>query len=116
MNDSILDTIKKLLGIDAEETAFDVDIIALINSALLAVKQLGCGEDEAFTISSNAEIWSDFLDDEKLLGAIEMYIYAKVRIVFDPPSSSMMSALQEAMRETEWRLNVAVDPGEDDDG
>jgi len=112
MDESILDTIKKLLGIAAEETAFDTDIIALINNALLAVQQLGVGPSNGLAITSAAETWNDLLSDDTLLGAVQMYIYAKVRIIFDPPSSSMMSALQESMRETEWRLNVQVDPGE----
>lgn len=116
MDKSILDTIKKLLGISTEDTAFDPDIIALTNNALLAVRQLGVGPENGFMITSNNEIWSDFLDDENLLGAVQMYVYAKVRIVFDPPSSSILSALQESMRETEWRLNVQVDPGNSSSG
>lgn len=114
MEDSILVTIKKMLGIHEDDTAFDVDIITLINATLLTLTQLGVGVDGGLTISDENSIWSDFLEDSSLLGMVKGYIYCKVRLVFDTPTSSAMAdALNKAAAEYEWRLNVQVDPGEE---
>lgn len=115
MNDSILDTIKKMLGITSEETAFDVDIITLINAAFMTLKQLGVGPTAGFSITDLNSIWSDFTDNEAMLGSIQSYIYMKVRVVFDPPSSSVLTAMESAIKELEWRMNVEVDPSYDEE-
>lgn len=112
METSILLTIKKLLGPDADYTVFDQDIIVFINSALATLTQLGVGPSDGFRISGTTETWSDFIGEAEDLESLKEYIYMKVRIAFDPPaSSSVLSAYQEACKEYEWRLNVAVDPG-----
>jgi len=112
MDDSILDTIKKMLGITSEDTSFDTDIIVFINAAFMTLKQLGVGPTEGFSITDLNSIWSDFTDNEAMLGTIQNYIYMKVRIVFDSSSlsSSVLSAMQQSIREFEWRMNVEVDP------
>lgn len=113
MNDSILNSVKKVLGIDAADTSFDTDIIMHINSTFNILNQLGVGED-GFAISDSTSKWSDFLNDEKL-NMTKSYVYAKVRKIFDPPqNSSAMQALTEAISEYEWRLNVTVDPGKEE--
>jgi len=114
MNKSILQTIKKMLGIADDETAFDVDIINYINLVMLTLKQLGIGPDTGFIVSDKNDYWSDFIDDESILGSVQTYIYAKVKLIFDPPSSSTMAeALKSLISETEWRLNIEKDPWED---
>lgn len=111
--DSILNTTKKLLGIDAEYHAFDEDIIVGINSALMVCMQLGVGPDEGFTVTDDSQTWEDFLPDNLIqLQAVKQYVYMKVRQVFDPPeSSSVATALDNMTKELEWRLNVQSPKG-----
>lgn len=106
--DSILTSIKKLLGITEEYEHFDQDIIIHINTALMILTQLGVGPSEGFFIKDKYALWSDFIPDVKTLEAVKSYIYLKVRTLFDPPtSSSLMNAMEQNMKELEWRLNVA---------
>lgn len=110
MNESILLTIKKLLGIDASYAPFNMDVIIQINTALRAVNQLGIGTAN-FEITGDQETWADFLgDNQAVFSLVKTYIYGKVRLVFDPPtSSSVMQALKEATDECEWRLIELAD-------
>ena len=111
MNDSILDTIKKMLGLDPDYTPFDTDIIVHINGALMVLRQLGIGPAEGYSITDSDELWSDFLGSDKMLEAVKAFVYLKVKSVFDPPQSSVaMEAIQKQIEEYTWRLNVAVDP------
>ena len=111
MEESIFKTIKSLLGPEAEYDVFDPDILIFINGALATLTQLGIGPAEGFRITGETETWRDLLGDYKDLESVKTYIYMKVRLVFDPPSSSsVMSAYEEMCKELEWRLNVAVDP------
>lgn len=115
MNDmeSILLSIKKMLGPAGTYDAFDPDIIMHINSAFMVLHQLGVGPSEGFFIEDDSSIWSDYLADPMKLHGVKTYMYAKVKLVFDPPSSSAhMQALKDTVNEFEWRLNVAVDPTE----
>lgn len=106
--DSILTSIKKLLGITEEYEHFDQDIIIHINTALMILTQLGVGPSDGFFIKDKYALWSDFIPDVKTLEAVKSYIYLKVRMLFDPPtSSSLMNAMEQNMKELEWRLNVA---------
>ena len=106
--DSILTSIKKLLGITEEYEHFDQDIIIHINTALMILTQLGVGPSEGFFIKDKYALWSDFIPDVKTLEAVKSYIYLKVRMLFDPPtSSSLMNAMEQNMKELEWRLNIA---------
>lgn len=108
MDESILTTIKKLLGMTSVYDAFDSEIITHINSVFFTLCQLGVGPTTPFTISGATETWSDFLGDDNLkFEPVKTYIYIKVRTVFDPPSSSFaLSALKEEAAMYEWRLNV----------
>lgn len=109
--DSILISIKKLLGIDAVCDQFDTDIIIQINSALMVLNQIGVGPPGGFLITSNSETWSDFFGNSKMIEGVKTYVYLKVRLVFDPPqASAMIEAIKQQISELEWRLNVAVDP------
>ena len=108
--DSILTSIKKLLGIDEEYTQFDNDIIMHINTVFLNLTQLGVGPEEGFLIEDDAATWDDFIGDSSQLQAVKTYVYLKVKLLFDPPlSSSVIESINRIISELEWRLNVAVD-------
>ena len=111
VEESIFKSIKALLGPDADYEVFDADILIFINTALSTLTQLGIGPAEGFRITGEDETWEDLLGDYKDLESVKAYIYLKVRLLFDPPSNStVLNAYQEACKEYEWRLNVAVDP------
>lgn len=111
MDESIFDSIKALLGPDASYEVFDTDIMIHINTALSVLTQLGIGPADGFMITGPDETWGDFIGDDKTLNMVKTYVYMKAKIAFDPPvNSSVLSAYQEACKEYEWRLNVAVDP------
>lgn len=113
INDSILLTMRQLLGIYPVETndAFDIDLIIHINSVFSILHQLGIGPSNGFAISSTSEKWSDFLGDSTQLELVKSYMYAKVKKIFDPPTSTaLMNSLDSLINEFEWRENVAVDP------
>ena len=108
--DSILDTIKKLLGPTQDYKYFDQDIIIHINTAIMTLTDIGVGPKEGFSITSNAEVWSDFIKDINKFEAVKTYIYLKVKLVFDPPlSSSVIEIYNKQINELEWRLNSRVD-------
>ena len=111
--DSILTSIKKMLGITDEYTQFDADIIMHINSVFMILNQLGIGPDECFTIEDDVATWNEFIPNGQNLELVKSYIYLKVRMLFDPPASStVMQSMNQAISEFEWRLNAAVDPGD----
>lgn len=113
MNESILTSIKKMLGITEEYTHFDQDIIIHINTVLMILHQLGVGPEEGFSITDSYETWSDFLVDNKNIEAVKTYVYLKVKLLFDPPlSSAVTESINKSINELEWRLNVAVDKTE----
>lgn len=110
MEESILITIKKKLGLSAEYNAFDTDVITNINTSLMRLGQLGVGPSTGFRITGEFETWQDFIGTRIDLEGIKDYIYMKARIVFDPPSSSAaLQALKEEVKELEFCLNVQVD-------
>lgn len=111
MDESILNSIKALLGPDADYDVYDHDILIFINGVFSTLTQLGVGPAEGFRITGAEETWHDFLGDYRDLESVKTYIYLKVRLVFDPPvNSSVLNAYKEECKELEWRLNVAVDP------
>lgn len=108
--DSILASIKKLLGIQAEYTQFDADIIMHINSAFSILAQIGAGPSAGFSIKDASAVWSDFLSDMTDLELIKTYIYQRVRLYFDPPSGSpAIDAINRSISELEWRIQVLAD-------
>lgn len=109
--DSILTSIKKLLGIEEEYTQFDTDIIVGINSALMTLSQLGVGLTTSFMITDKTSTWVDFLGDKNDIEGVKLHVYLKTRLSFDPPSNSfLIDAIKEQIKELEWRLNVQVEP------
>lgn len=107
--DSILTSIKKLLGIEEAYTQFDQDIIMHINTVFVILNQIGIGPEEGFTISDAYANWNDFLQNNAKLELVKTYIYLKVRLMFDPPASSAaIESMKEQIKELEWRLSVSV--------
>lgn len=118
---SILNDTKKLLGIPAEHTAFDPDIIMHINTVFNVLYQIGAGPKDSFMITDDTAQWEEYETDVNL-NLLKSYMYAKVRMMFDPPAGAVKEALENTITELEFRINVYVDPGdtfdeeEDDDG
>ena len=109
--DSILTSIKKLLGIAEDYDHFDQDLIMHINSVLSVLTQLGVGPSEGFSIEDENATWNDFIPEDKRLSSIRSYVYMKVKLLFDPPlSSSVMESMNRMISEFEWRLNIAAEP------
>jgi hypothetical protein len=105
--DSILNSVKQVLGLEETHTAFDVDILMHINSVFGVLHQIGIGPDEGLYIVDDAAVWSDFLGDDVLLNAAKTYVCLRVRLLFDPPETSyLIQAMEKQVSEIEWRLNV----------
>ena len=110
MNDSILTSIKKLLGITEEYEHFDQDIIIHINSVFMILNQLGVGPSNGFSITDKTAVWSDFISEGANLESVKSYIYLKVRLLFDPPTTSaVMESMNRMISELEFRLNVSTE-------
>lgn len=108
MDESILNTVKKSLGIVPEYDAFDDALIMDINSVFMVLSQLGVGPDKGFRIEDSSAEWSEFLSsDDENYESYKSYICMKVRLLFDPPSSSThMQCIKDLISELEWRLNI----------
>lgn len=111
--ESILTSIKQMLGPSAEQKHFDPEIIMHINSAMLDLTQIGIGPWEGFTIESDEAVWSDFISDRKDLEAVKTYVFINVKLVFDPPASSVIvEAHKNQADKILWRLQRAVELNE----
>jgi len=114
MMESILTSIKKLLGIAEEYTHFDADLIMHINSVFSILSQIGVGPPEGFSIKDKSSVWGDFVPEnskenskwELILNFLKSYTYMKVKLYFDPPLSS---SVIESISELEWRIQVVAD-------
>jgi len=111
METSILKTIRTSLGILPDFTDFDQELIVAINSALMAVSQLGIGPEEGFSISDDTATWNDLFWIEDNIEAVKSYILIKAKLEFDPPGTSfLLTAFEKQLNELAWRLMVEVDP------
>ena len=109
--ESILTSIKKLLGIAEEYTHFDADLIMHINSVLSILTQIGVGPAEGFSIKDESSVWEDFVPENSKWELIKSYTYMKVKLLFDPPlSSAVIESTNRIISELEWRIQVAADP------
>lgn len=109
--ESILISIKKLLGIDNGYTHFDADLIMHINSVFSILTQMGVGPPDGFSITGKDEKWADFLKDVNKFSLVKSYMHLKVKLLFDPPlSSAVIESINRQISEFEWRLFVAADP------
>lgn len=114
--DSILTSVKKMLGIASDYSHFDADIIMHINSVFMILHQLGVGPSEGFSISSDVETWDEFTNDDLTIESVKSYMYLKVGLLFDPPTSSnVLEARNRLAGELEWRLNAAADTSSQND-
>jgi hypothetical protein len=109
--DSILQSVKKDLGIAPEYTHFDQELITNINSVLSVIRQLGVGPQEGFRISDDTAVWTDLVDaSDERLEYVKTYVSKRVKLLFDPPlNSSVLESTKAVMSELEWRMNVDVD-------
>lgn len=113
--ESILTSIKKLLGIPEDYEQFDAEIIIHINSVFSILTQIGVGPDSGYKIVGKEETWDDFLSGRIDIEDVKTYVYLKVRLAFDPPiNASVVDAIKNQISEYEWRINVAVDAGDDE--
>lgn len=115
--ESILTSIKKLLGIGEDYDHFDTDIVIHINTAFMTLTQLGVGPSKGFTIKDKSVVWTDFIpaDDLRFEG-VKTFIYLKVKLVFDPPSSSaVLEAYNRTLDELTSRLNYAAETSTETD-
>lgn len=106
----ILITIKNMLGLADDDFTFDKDIIVHINTVLMALTQMGVGPEDGFQITGEREKWNDFLGKNTNQIAVRTYVYLKVRLLFDPPSSStLLDNLNKMASEYEWRIHMNVE-------
>ena len=107
MDGSILNDIKKLIGIKSTDINYDTDIIIFINSVFTDLNQMGVGpSDKPYSITDDKNKWSEFVE-EGMLENVKKYIYLRVKVVFDPPTNSfLLNSMKEETKEMEWRLNV----------
>lgn len=108
MEQSILTSTKKILGIAEDYTVFDLDIITHINTSFSTLAQLGVGPAAGFMIEDSSAVWEDFIgSDDIQYNSVRSYVFLKVRQLFDPPTTSyLISAVERQISEFEWRLNV----------
>jgi len=108
MEQSILNTVKKILGLASEDTVFDLDVITHINTAFSTLYQLGVGPTDGFAIEDDTATWSDFIEgDITIVNACKTYVYLRTRLLFDPPPTSFaIQAMKEQLTEYEWRISA----------
>lgn len=108
--ESILTSIKKMLGITEEYTHFDDDLIMHINSVFMILTQMGVGPKEGFRIEDDSYVWTDFTSDKLALESVKSYMYLKVKLLFDPSASSAVTeSMNRLISELEWRLHVTAE-------
>lgn len=114
MEESILLSIKQMLGLEADYAPFDQELLVHINSALFTLMQLGVGPSDGFDVNGADETWGDFLGDQlKQLKAVKSYIYYDVRLAWDPPSSATVAKqFQDKHEELGWRLRHQIEAGD----
>ena len=107
MEQSILTSTKKILGVGETDTSFDLDIITHINTAFSTLTQLGVGPVEGFMIEDADSEWDEFIGEDSRYQSVKSYVFLKVRQLFDPPTTSyLIDAVNKQINELEWRLNV----------
>lgn len=104
---SILNSIKKLLGIDPEYDVYDDEITIHINSVFSILHQIGASPTEGFMLVTGDEVWSQFLQNAQHVQMVKTYVYLRVRLIFDPPATAFaLTAFEKQASELEWRLSI----------
>lgn len=107
--DSILDSVKSYLGLQASDTAYDSDVIMAINAIMVVLNQFGVGPSDPFVVDGNSQTWLDLLGDDPI-GGVREYVNMRVKMLFDPPTNTyVVQALKEQIEEFEWRIIAEVD-------
>lgn len=105
---SILDTIKKMIGIC--DDSFDTDLKVCINTALISLIQIGVGPQEGFVVIDEDQTFEEFCGSNLQLESVKMYVYLKSKLMFDPPNNSNITqTFEKTIQEIEWRLNRSVE-------
>lgn len=108
--DSILDSVKKALGLDSADTTFDLDVTLFINSAFGSLQQLGAGPSTGFLITDNTTLWSAYTLRTDFLGMVKNFIFMTVKLVFDPPANpKTVEAVEKIIEQLAWRINIAAE-------
>ena len=109
--DSIVNNVKKLLGIDSEDDSFDVDVITMINSTIPTLAQMGIGPPNGFIVTSIENKWTDWITTPTInLEGVKTYLYLKIKLMFDPPTNStVIDAFNKSLSELEWRMMLAIE-------
>ncbi len=109
MEESILISIKDRIGADNDDS-FDTDIIDLINGAFADLNDIGVGPSDGFVIEGDTELWTDFVEDVRVLSSVKDFVYLTVKLVFDPPTqAALLASMERRLNKLEWRLNVKCD-------
>lgn len=109
--ESILDSIKKMIGVDKDYGAFDIDLIIAINGVFTILNQLGVGPEKEFSINGPNETWLDFFGVTDAIALVKPYMYLKCKLIFDPPATGVLhEAIERQISEFEWRLAIQADP------
>lgn len=116
METSILTSTKKLLGLAEDHTEFDLDVITHINSVFSDLTQMGIGSASGFAISDDTAVWEDYIEEDLELSSVKTYVFLRVRLLFDPPTTSyLMTSMKEQIEKAEFRLNVVQEGREWED-
>ena len=114
--ESILDSIKKMLGITKEYKQFDAEIVMNINSVFSVLHQLGVGPKECYWIEDSAQTWDEFMEGKANIELVKSYVFLKVKLIFDPSlTASVTESYKEQIKEFEWRLNVIAEENREED-
>lgn len=108
VDQSILNNVKKILGIEQSYTAFDTDVIIHTNSVFSKLNQLGIGPEDGFEIEDDTAVWASFIGTNRKYNFVKTYVYLSVRLLFDPPTGAayLIESTKEQIKELEWRLNI----------
>lgn len=105
LDEKILTDVKSQLNIPTDTTSFDLDIITSINTSFMILHQLGLGPTEPFSIVDDTALWTNFMTDIAKYNGVKTYVYQRVRLIFDPPTTShLLTALKDQIQELEFRL------------
>lgn len=106
MEQSIVNSIKNVLGLASDYTAFDESVLMFANTAFSTLTQLGVGP-VVFQVTDDSLEWSEFSDDDTLLGLVKTYVLLRVKMLFDPPTTGyLVTSAKEQLEQLEWRINV----------